>query len=223
MLLESWKAPFSYRNGDQIPHGIAAKIDFERVDEKGTERERAKAEEKVPFIFRNEPERLRDLPQQLRAALGEIAQSSTVNQVSPATQRAFGLVKDTTSLPASDGSALFETDDPAYRYEQLKATLVAEGMQSVQTRIEDIGDDFLKFIRPWNATASSPKTTSAQAASSATAASASSRNGRMTRPSTSCSRRSRWRISSTTPGTWGRRGCRIRASRTSSARRSRCG
>ncbi|AMV17979.1 HD family phosphohydrolase [Planctomyces sp. SH-PL14] len=148
VLLESWKAPFSYRNGDQIPHGIAAKIDFERVDEKGTDRERAKAEEKVPFIFRNEPERLRDLPQQLRAALGEIAQSSTVDQVSPATQRAFGLVKDTTSLPASDGSALFEANDPAFRYEQLKATLVAEGMQSVQTRIEDIGDDFLKFIRP---------------------------------------------------------------------------
>src|SRR6218665_500425 len=49
VLLESWKAPFPYRIGDKVPHGLAAKIDFERVDVRGTELERIKAEEKVPF------------------------------------------------------------------------------------------------------------------------------------------------------------------------------
>ncbi len=148
VLLESWKAPFPYRIGDKVPHGLAAKIDFERVDVRGTELERIKAEEKVPFIFQNHPKRMADLPQQLRAALGEIAQSSTVDQISATTRRAFGLSPSLPGGSEEDTSKVFESDDPPLRYQQLKATLTAEGMQSVQTRIEDIVDDFVKFIRP---------------------------------------------------------------------------
>ena len=149
VLLESWKAPFPYRMGDKVPHGLAAKLDFDRIDIEGTTRERDKAEEKVPFIFENHPERLKDLPQELRAALGEIAQSSSIDQVRRETRRAFGLIPRPADAPADeDGAELFESDDPPLRYQQLKATLTAEGMQSVQTRIEDIVDDFVKFIRP---------------------------------------------------------------------------
>jgi putative nucleotidyltransferase with HDIG domain len=147
VLLESWKAPFPYRMGDEIPNGIAAKLDFDRVDESGTDRERAKAEEKAPFIFRNKPDRLKDVPQELRAALGEIAQSSEVSQISNDTQIAFGLQRSG-KADADETAKLYLPDDPALRYELLKASLTAEGMQSVQTRIEDIVDDFVKFIRP---------------------------------------------------------------------------
>lgn len=145
--VQAWSASFPYRVGDYAPHGIAAKLDFERVDRVDTERARDAAAKRVPFIFINHDERLISLPQQLRAALGEIALSERLDELSERTRAAFGL----TEPDDEDGrprARPFSTPQPDDRYRALKQAVSAGDMRTAETRIDDIVDDFSKFISP---------------------------------------------------------------------------
>jgi hypothetical protein len=109
VLVQSWKTPFPYRVGQRAPHGIAAKLDFERIDEAATNQLRKNAEDRTPLVFTNHPERLDPLPQQLRSALGEIAQSSSLSdlqQLSPDVAQGFGLVVAEEGRRASPAAVL---------------------------------------------------------------------------------------------------------------------
>jgi putative nucleotidyltransferase with HDIG domain len=144
--VQGWQAPFPFREGDVPAHGLSAKIDFQRVDTERTERARKAAEDQAPLVYRNWPEKLDPLPQQLRAALGQIAQAETLEQLSPEVRRAFGLV--TNFDGERPGAERFRPVSPQAGFEALKSALAMADAQSVQQRIDDIIDDFVKFISP---------------------------------------------------------------------------
>ncbi|QDU38480.1 hypothetical protein Mal4_28080 [Maioricimonas rarisocia] len=145
--VQAWSASFPYRVGDYAPHGIAAKLDFERVDRVDTERARDAAAKRVPFIFGNHDERLISLPQQLRAALGEIALSEDLDELSERTRAAFGLLEPTEDEERPRGRP-FAAPNRNDRYQSLKQAVSAGDMRTAETRIDDIVDDFSKFISP---------------------------------------------------------------------------
>jgi putative nucleotidyltransferase with HDIG domain len=146
--VQSWKAPFPYRVGYHASHGIAAKLDFERVDVETTNQMRSRAERDVPLVYRNHPEKLDPLPQQLKAHLGDVAQSMSVDDLSPGVVEAFGLAPLNPTGKERPQLDLFATTDYAGRYAVLKQALAAPEMTSTQRKIEDIADEFEKFISP---------------------------------------------------------------------------
>ncbi|MBL8852030.1 MAG: hypothetical protein JNG89_20320, partial [Planctomycetaceae bacterium] len=156
VLVQSWKTPFPYRVGQRAPHGIAAKLDFERVDADATSQLRKAAEDRTPLVFTNHPETLDQLPQQLRSALGEIAQSASLEdlqKLSHDVADAFGLIADTADAgddkkKSISPAAVFAPRNVEERYLKLKQILGDPEMTTTQMKIDDIVDDFTKFIAP---------------------------------------------------------------------------
>ncbi len=146
VTVQSWKASFVYREGDTPVHGIAAKIRFSRVDEERTRQARERAAEAAPFVFQNRPQLLDPLPQQLRAALVEISLADSIEHLPEETQLAFGLAPDPSiQRPQLDQ---FRNEPPAQRFRALKQAVSGENSPTAQQRIDDIIDDFTKFITP---------------------------------------------------------------------------
>lgn len=143
---QSWRAPFPFREGDAPPNGLAAKVDFERVDNEKTEQARRAAEEEAAFIFHNRPELLDPLPQRLRTSLGQMAQAGSLDKLPPDVALAFGLADDPTA--ERSGAARFRPESPEAGFRQIKAAISMSDAQSAQQRIDDIIDDFTKFITP---------------------------------------------------------------------------
>jgi putative nucleotidyltransferase with HDIG domain len=146
--VQSWKAPFPFRVGYYASHGIVAKLNFDRVDVETTNQQRTRAEREVPLVYRNHPEILEPLPQQLEAALGEVAQSMSMEDLSPGVIEAFGLAPLKLTGRERPQLELFATPDYAGRYALLKEALSAPEMTSTLREIEDIADEFQKFISP---------------------------------------------------------------------------
>jgi cyclic-di-AMP phosphodiesterase PgpH len=149
LVLQTWKAPFAYREGAIASYGVAARIDFQRVDPEATERARARAEEAVPLIFRNSPDDLQRLPDELRAALGEIAGADNLAAVPESTRLDFGLTpppkEDRVRKEARD---LFGQEPPEQRFTALRDALIGQEMAMANKRIDDLAADFAKFISP---------------------------------------------------------------------------
>lgn len=147
--LQSWRAPFPFRQGDYVPHGVAAKIAFERIDKQETERALLRAEESVALIFRHNPTPLQSLPDELQAALGEIAQAESLAQLSVETRAAFGLADDPPrSERAQVAQQRYGTDDPEGRFRRLREAVVGPDMEMAQQRIKIMVDEFARFISP---------------------------------------------------------------------------
>jgi len=148
--VQSWRAPFPYRVGQVAPHGIAAKIDFDRVDVDATNALRREADAKAPLMFQHDPSALDALPQRLREALAEVAQSATIAELSPDVARAFGLVPLTGTVEAAAPSSIvaYTTGDPEGRFATLKETLGAPEMRSTQQHIDGLAAELGKFVEP---------------------------------------------------------------------------
>ncbi|WP_437192039.1 HD family phosphohydrolase [Planctomicrobium sp. SH527] len=149
IALQSWKAPFTYRLGDYVPHGISAKIAFEREDREETERARDRAEEGVALIFRNNPTPLQSLPDELRAGLGDIAQADSLSKLNAETLDDFGL---TTIVPqtekAKEAVERYGAKSPEDRFEKLRAAIVGPDQSMAQRRIDTMVEQFAQFIDP---------------------------------------------------------------------------
>jgi putative nucleotidyltransferase with HDIG domain len=146
VAVQSWKAPFPYREGDSPAHGLSAKINFTRPDTERTEQARRAAEDQAPFVFRNRPDLLDPLPQQLRAALGNIAQAESPEELPEETSAAFGLQRDPNV--ELEGVTQFQSQYPDDRFRKLKEAVSGGDEASAQQRIDDVIDDFTKFITP---------------------------------------------------------------------------
>ena len=147
--VQSWQAPFPYRLGDYVPHGIAAKIAFERVNVEETERAQRNAEESVSFIFRHHPGALAALPEALRAALGEIAQANRLEQLSEQTRKDFGLHgSDPVSGESLEAQARFDAESAADRFAALRATVLGPDLKMAQQRIDQMVEDFDQLLAP---------------------------------------------------------------------------
>ena len=93
--VESWRTPFTYRLGDDPPHGILAQVPFKRINRFETDRAKALAEDQVPFVFRLETNTSRKLLASLKSDLEEIAKAETLESVRSSTRSAFGLWTET--------------------------------------------------------------------------------------------------------------------------------
>src|SRR5262245_52575114 len=67
--VQGWKHAFPFRLNQRPADGVAAIIDFQRINRERTARARDRAAEQVPPLFRHDPKLLSRAPQELRAGL----------------------------------------------------------------------------------------------------------------------------------------------------------
>lgn len=147
--LQSWHAPFPFRKGDYVPHGISAKIPFERIDQAQTERARSQAEDRVAFIFRNNPAPLKSLPEELRAQLGDLAQAESLTRLNSETLEDFGMTSVTSQNErVREATERYGAKSPEDRFEKLRAAVVGPDMSMAQSRIDEMVEEFRQFIAP---------------------------------------------------------------------------
>ncbi len=154
VVLQGWRAPFPYRIGQFSSHGIAARTKFDQFDEEETKRKRNDAERKVPLVFQHDPSSLSTLSQKLRADLGDISNAESLGQLQEDTRVAFGMALPgdrplSESLRADVASYRPNTNaEMEERFQTLRSELTSAGMETAQQRIDDISDDFARFISP---------------------------------------------------------------------------
>ncbi|MBA3315682.1 MAG: HDIG domain-containing protein [Planctomycetaceae bacterium] len=90
LVVEAWKAPFPYREGDYEADGIAARIGFQREDQYRTERARDDMADDVNPVFTMKPETLDPLPGQLRQDLEAVAKAERLDDLPAETRNALG-------------------------------------------------------------------------------------------------------------------------------------
>jgi len=152
--LQSWVHPFTYRIGDRCPDGVVARMTFQVTNSFETARLAKERERLVPLIFRNNPEPLRMVPQQLKAALGAVAEADTLADLNPEVRQAFGLVQapapaETPPGPAQpEQPATDQSQDVRFRFEQLKQAITPLDAQQFDTHISSIIDEFTRFLHP---------------------------------------------------------------------------
>lgn len=138
VAVRGWTAPFPYRIGEIAENGITAKVDFQRIDRAETDRAKAEAETRVPFVFRHDPEPLDALPAELRSALGEVAQADSAEHLAPRIRAAFGL-----TIAEAAGTAESVRQD----FATLKAAISKEE-GTAGNRIDDLIAEFEQFVAP---------------------------------------------------------------------------
>lgn len=142
VVVQGWKAPFTYRLGDYADHGITAKIEFHRVNQIETNRARADAEAAVPRIFDHNPQPLNRLPDQLRADLGAVVAASSAAEVPADIRAAFGLLNTTESESPSS-----PPKDVPPSFETLRGELVTEDPPGPDV-IGVLATEFTQFLKP---------------------------------------------------------------------------
>ena len=137
--VQAWKHAFPFRLDQRPVGGVAALIDFERVNPERTARARDRAAEQVPPVFSPDPRALLRAPEELRAALAPFAQVTDMARLPVETRRAFGLAVDG-NQPAGSGG--LPPGDRAEAFEKLRQ-IANSGQQ-----LSDLVSDFAKFLQP---------------------------------------------------------------------------
>lgn len=150
IVLQGWRAPFPYRIGQYAEHGIAARTGFLEPNDEETNRKRDDAERQVPLTFHHDPQSLSSLPEQLRADLGKITASETLEALDESTRVSFGLGGRLPPRLREAASAWTPKTEAEMqeRFQLLRRDLTAAGMETAQQRIDDIVGDFAQFIAP---------------------------------------------------------------------------
>ena len=138
VCVQAWQHAFPFRLNQRPIDGVAAIIDFQRVNRGSTARARDRAAERIPPVFRRDSKPLAPAAQELRVGLLSFLPAVSVARLPPETRRAFGLAIEgnqppTGGLPAGDRTEAFQ---------RLKA--IAGDDQNLQ----DVVADFAKFIEP---------------------------------------------------------------------------
>ena len=144
IAVEGWKAPFRFRLDMRPVHGIAAKVAFQRVNRTETEKARSRRESQVPYVFKQNPKPLEDLPTVLRDHLYALAAAESLVDVRPELRTVFGLTSP--DLPGQPASG-----DTEQLFALLKSAVTSPDGSSEQ-RINRIVTDFAQFIAPLRST-----------------------------------------------------------------------
>ncbi len=142
VCVQAWKHAFPFRLDQRPVDGVAALIDFERVNREQTARARDRAAEQVPPVYRHDSRAVTRAPQELNAGLLTFVPAKNVSQLPPETRRAFGLSVEGNpaaagGLPAGDRNDAFERLQQIARNELL---------------LRDLVSDFTRFIQPLDKT-----------------------------------------------------------------------
>jgi putative nucleotidyltransferase with HDIG domain len=138
VCVQAWKHSFPFRLDQRPADGVAAVIDFQRVNRERTTRARDRAAEQVPPVFRYDPRPLARAPQELRAALQAFLPAREVSELPAETRRAFGLAAEG-NQPASGG---LPAPDRTEAFQSLKQ------LAGDEPQLRDLITDFKKFIEP---------------------------------------------------------------------------
>ncbi len=138
VCVQAWKHAFPFRLDQRPVDGVAAVIDFKRVNRERTARARDRAAEQMPAVFRHDARAVSRAPQELSAGLLTFVPASDVTNLPPQTRRAFGLAIEgnpppSGGLPAGDRNEAFQ-----------KLKEIAGDEQ----RLRDLVAEFAKFIQP---------------------------------------------------------------------------
>src|SRR5438034_432636 len=91
VCVHAWKHAFPFRLDQRPVDGVAAVIDFQRVNPERTARARDRAAEQVPPVFRRDSKPLSPAAQELRTGLLSFLPATDVSKLPAETRRAFGL------------------------------------------------------------------------------------------------------------------------------------
>src|SRR5579862_3378008 len=81
ICVQAWKHSFPFRLNQRPADGVAAVLDFERVNPERTARERDRAAEQVLPVFNLDPRPLLRAPQELRAGLVSFLTADSVSKL----------------------------------------------------------------------------------------------------------------------------------------------
>lgn len=140
VAVQGWKRPFRFRLDQRPLNGIAATVDFQRVNRERTARAKDRAAELVPPVFRHEPRSISKLPVDLRAALQPFASAATLQQLPAETRRNFGLTVAADAAAAPPAAVV--SSDRSEAFSRLK------GLAADEQQLRDVVADFAKFIQP---------------------------------------------------------------------------
>ncbi|MBI3865998.1 MAG: HDIG domain-containing protein [Planctomycetia bacterium] len=138
VCVQSWKHSFPFRLNQRPADGVAAVIEFKRVNPDQTSRARDRAAQQVLPVFRHDARPLKSAPQELRTALVSFLTASSVSNLPVDTRRAFGLAAEG-NLPPAGG---LPAGDRTESFEKLKQIAADEN------QLRDLIDDFTRFIQP---------------------------------------------------------------------------
>ncbi|MBL4886123.1 MAG: HDIG domain-containing protein [Planctomycetaceae bacterium] len=152
--LQGWTFPFTHRIGERFADGLSAKMDFKVVDDFETKRAVAEHMREVPYVFVQDSQVLKQIPDQLRAALGHIAEAGNHRELSLEVQEAFGLQSEQhTPLELSnsddnDSLTVEAGNDVEFYFQQLKQVITPLDVEQSETHISSIIDEFQRFLEP---------------------------------------------------------------------------
>ena len=147
VCVQAWKHAFPFRLDQRPVDGVAAIIDFKRVNAERTARARDQAAEQVPPVFTQSPRSIARAPQELNAALLTFVMPRDVTGLPPDIRRAFGLSIEGNQppaggLPAGDRNEAFQKLKEIASHEQTLRDVVADFAKFLQ-QVEKTG-----LIRP---------------------------------------------------------------------------
>ncbi|MDA1162711.1 MAG: HDIG domain-containing protein [Planctomycetota bacterium] len=149
LVVQAWKKPFAWRQGDRPDYGILATVDFQQVNIRETNRRAEEAVSRVPLHFRREPLPADSLTDQLRADFQVIAESMSLDELSAEFRAAFGLsatdVKDGDLSASMSPEAGYETLFRLIRAADQPSGNVAE--QARIDRIEGLLAEFQQLLQ----------------------------------------------------------------------------
>src|SRR5262249_19544155 len=137
VCVQAWTHPFPFRLDQRPVDGVAAVIDFERVNRERTARARDRAAEQVPPIVRHDPRSIARAPQELSAVLSTFASARDLGNLPAESRRAFGLAVEGNQptaggLPAADRTEAFQKLKDIASKEQLLRDVVADFAKFLQ-------------------------------------------------------------------------------------------
>lgn len=139
-VVEGWRAPFPYRLGQRVNHGVTARADFKQIDRYETNRAAAEAAKKIPFIFTRDKTTVAVLSAKLRRHLSEIAEAEDVNNLSSEAKKAF-------KLELVEGANAEKSKKTIQQEFGTLQAAVSVGA-GAGNQIEIICNDFQEFIKP---------------------------------------------------------------------------
>jgi hypothetical protein len=142
VCVQAWKHAFPFRLDQRPVDGVAALIDFERVNREQTARARDRAAEQVPPVYRHDSRAVTRAPQELNAGLLTFVPAKNVSQLPPETRRAFGLSVEG-NPPAAGGLPAGDRNDAFERLQQIARN---------ELLLRDLVSDFGRFIQPLDKT-----------------------------------------------------------------------
>ena len=138
VCVQAWTHDFPFRLNQRPGSGVAAIIDFQRVNRERTARARDRAAEQVPPVFRRDSKPLSPSAQELRVGLLSFLPAADVSKLPAETRRAFGLAVEGNQPPGGGLPAGDRTES----FERLKQAAADD------QKLRDVVADFAKFIQP---------------------------------------------------------------------------